>query len=610
MFKLKSHPSPEDTLFRHLSNVGLSCKEKLSHYKHYQFSKHKCDDIIFIGYIIGVTHDFAKSTSFFQNMLLENENRSIYSTHSALSALFTYFVCSKIFPNNIELQCLSYVVVKRHHGNLRNILDVEAGEDGFNIDVISKQMQNIVTMDSKGYKALDELKIIYKILLPSINLDDFFTTNPIDLFKDIRRKLKRIVISESIDNYFFLIALYSVLQIADKTDAGKLPTPPRLCNLDLEMVYKYRESNFFSLADKMSRLRNDAFNNIVENIGNLDIVNDRIFSITLPTGFGKTIMGLTSALLIRKIVENILEYQPRIIYSLPFLSIIDQNAQVFKKILSYNYKDIDDIPSNMLIIHHHLADFTYRFNNKNNDWSETLDSNSDDEFEAITYRSSLFLTEGWNAEIIITTFVQLFESLITNNKNMLRKFNNISGSIIILDEIQAIPPKYWDVIENSLNYICKEFGCWIIFMTATKPALLDFSKELSSKNYQYDERVKYKITKENSINALSDFVISLLKIKNSILVVLNTIGSSKDLYNIIKNKLNLLYNEEPILNEDGIIFFRDLKLVYLSSYVLPHTRLKRISNIKKNNNDNKQQQTENSKINCNIHTNSGSWCGY
>jgi len=65
------------------------------------------------------------------------------------------------------------------------------------------------------------------------------------------------------------------------------------------------------------------------------------------------------------------------------------------------------------------------------------------------------------------------------------------------------------------------------------------------------------------------------------------------LYNIIKNKLNLLYNEEPILNEDGIIFFRDLKLVYLSSYVLPHTRLKRISNIKNknnNNNNNKQQQ--------------------
>ncbi|MGE5634533.1 MAG: CRISPR-associated endonuclease Cas3'', partial [Deltaproteobacteria bacterium] len=546
MFKLKSHPSPEDTLFRHLSNVGFSCKEKISDYKHYQISKYKCyDDIILSAYIIGITHDFAKATSFFQNMLLKNENRSIYSTHSALSSLFTYFVCSKIFPSNIELQCLSYVVVKRHHGNLRNILDVEADEDGFNIDVISKQIQNILTMDSKGFKAIDELKEIYKILLPSINLDDFFSIDLIQLFKDIRRNLKKIVISENIDNYFFLIALYSVLQIADKTDAGKLPTPPRLCNLDPEIIYKYREANFFSSSDKMSYLRNDAFNNIVENIGHLDIVNDRILSITLPTGFGKTIMGLTSALLIRKKAQHDLGYQPRIIYSLPFLSIIDQNAQVFKKILSYNYMDIEDIPSNMLIIHHHLSDFTYRFINKKNDWSEeeeeeALDSNND-EFEAITYRSSLFLTEGWNAEIIITTFVQLFESLITNNKNRLRKFNSISGSIIILDEIQAIPSKYWDVIENSLNYICKEFGCWILFMTATKPALLDFSKELSSKNYQYDERVKYKITKENSINSLSDFVLSLIKIKDSILVVLNTIGSSRELYGLIKNKLNLLY---------------------------------------------------------------------
>ena len=120
------------------------------------------------------------------------------------------------------------------------------------------------------------------------------------LFKDIRRKLKRIVISESIDNYFFLIALYSVLQIADKTDAGKLPTPPRLCNLDLEMVYKYRESNFFSLTDKMSRLRNDAFNNIVENIGNLDIVNDSNFFHNSSNRFWKNYYGINLCFINKK----------------------------------------------------------------------------------------------------------------------------------------------------------------------------------------------------------------------------------------------------------------------------------------------------------------------
>ncbi|MBA7553895.1 hypothetical protein ES705_46499 [subsurface metagenome] len=124
-----------------------------------------------------------------------------------------------------------------------------------------------------------------------------------------------------------------------------------------------------------------------------------LFSLTAPTGSGKTINVLNAVLKIRDQIQKNNKVQSRIIYCLPFTSIIEQNYEVFEKVLKNSgYK----ITSDILLKHHHLTDLQY----------ETDDPEFDPD------NSSLFV-ETWQSEIIVTTFYQLLYTIFTNrNKNL------------------------------------------------------------------------------------------------------------------------------------------------------------------------------------------------
>lgn len=568
MFKLKSHPSPEGTLLRHLHRVGNACKKKIQFYEDNLKPKYDLIGFSNAAYIIGITHDFGKATSYFQNMLNNRAAKSIYSRHSNLSSLFTYYSTQKLLPQRNDLWGISYVVVRRHHGDLRNLLNIEADLNNFDLEILERQISDIATTKADGFSSSAELRCIYSKLLPQLNIDEFLKKDINCLIYEIRQNLKSIVKSMKFDNYFLLLSLYSALQEADKSDAANIGIPVRSKNISLDMVSNYRERSFRFQSSKMSRLRDNAYRELLSTIRTSNLQNERIFSITLPTGFGKTIAGLACAMWIRSEIEQKLGYSPRIIYSLPFLSIIDQNAEVIREILS-SFGTVK-VPSNIFLIHHHLADTTYKM------------TGQDEEQESIDLKSSIFLIEGWNSEIVITTFVQLFQSLITNKKGMLRKFNNISGSIIILDEVQAIPAKYWNVVDRVLNQLCNEFGCWVILMTATKPGILGKNKELANlESYKYyDDRINYTFRNEQSLEEIADIILSNIKSRGRVLAVLNTIGESKELYRMVKSRLEGVFGDSQI-DQDGIcVYNNSIQLVYLSSSVLPKTRHQRILRIK------------------------------
>ena len=113
----------------------------------------------------------------------------------------------------------------------------------------------------------------------------------------------------------------------------------------------------------------------------------------------------------------------RIVYVAPFLSIIDQNFNVIRKALNLGKNQ-----SNLLLAHHHLAEMNYR---------------PKDEEDSFSTLESELLIEGWNAEIVVTTFVQFFNSIIGNRASQLRKFHNLEDAIVLLDEVQSIPHEYW-----------------------------------------------------------------------------------------------------------------------------------------------------------------------
>lgn len=570
-FKLNSHPGK--LLRDHLKKVSDLCSKTVSECK--LNLEGDIDNKVFeeISYIIGATHDLGKGTKFFQEYLEEKDEakkRSLKAKeithHGLLSAFFTYAITKRYlekegindkYSKNIPI--ISFLIVKRHHGNLSNALD-EINE----IDVDGERIFKTAS-DQLNSIDLPELQAILNILLEEkIGLKIDVNDIKQEILGEMQRKISRND-EKQIRNlkrepdlliYFLMQFLYSALLDADKTDAG-LGDIKKVDRAKIEpnIVDQYRErEGFLEPKKSIDKLRNDIYDDVMSAAAELDL-NDKILSLNVPTGSGKTQTALSFAMKLRERLNEEKGFTPRVIYALPFLSIIDQNYRVFEEILKKGDQNLD---SSVLLKHHHLAEIKYHIDEK------TYDADK-----------SQLLQEGWNSEIIVTTFWQVFYTLFSNKNRMLRKFNKLANAIIILDEVQSIPHQYWKLMHDALDILCQKFNSYVILVTATQPLIFDEKKgeirELATKKDEYFRGLnRIELTPHLDVSyTLEEFedIIenSLNKDKNkSFLIVLNTIDSATKIHSFIK-KLEL----------DNTVLY------YLSTNIIPKERLKRIEEIKK-----------------------------
>lgn len=173
-----------------------------------------------------------------------------------------------------------------------------------------------------------------------------------------------------------------------------------------------------------------------------------LFTLTVPTGGGKTISSLAFALTHAK--EHRLH---RVIYAIPYTSIIEQNVEVFRSILGNE---------------------------------SVLEDHSNVEYEEEENKEELkkiqLATENWDRPVVVTTNVQFFESLFANKSSKCRKLHNIAGSVIILDEAQMLPEPYLLPCIQALSELIYNYHCSVVLCTATQPSIQKFfPKEIVAK---------------------------------------------------------------------------------------------------------------------------------
>lgn len=240
-----------------------------------------------------------------------------------------------------------------------------------------------------------------------------------------------------------------------------------------------------------------------------------LYSLTVPTGGGKTLSSLAFAL------EHAVKHgKRRIIYVIPYTSIIEQTANIFREM----FPDA--------VVEHH--------------------SNLDPDQESVKSRLA---TENWDAPVIVTTNVQFFESLFAARTSRCRKLHNIVNSVVVLDEAQLLPPEFLQPILSVINQLAKHYGVSFVLSTATQPALnsrsgfswtfrgLDEVREIVDQPdslYSTLERVTVELPKDFHQTESWDEIAARVRKPDTVLAVVNTRNDARELHRLMpKGTLHL-----------------------------------------------------------------------
>jgi CRISPR-associated endonuclease/helicase Cas3 len=229
-----------------------------------------------------------------------------------------------------------------------------------------------------------------------------------------------------------------------------------------------------------------------------------LFRLNVPTGGGKTRSAMAFAL--RQALKN---DQRRIIMAVPFITITEQTAETYRQI----FEDPGD--ETPVVLEHHSS-------------VRQTDQNDDDFHSGAIWQR--LAAENWDAPIVVTTTVQLFESLFSNMRGLSRKVHRLANSVLILDEAQALPISLLDPILDGLRELCEHYGTTVVLSTATQPtfeAIPVFAslpaRDIVPNANQYFARLK-RVTYEWHVGDSQDWesIAQLLSAKPQALAILNT----------------------------------------------------------------------------------------
>ena len=401
-------------------------------------------------------------------------------------------------------------LVYSHHG-LQDCIDMESGEtlsdrrdrNDVDIDYIQKRFYEIYPKSEFKEMVLEACKGLSEEncnIKTAVNSNRAFYVG----------MYERMMLSVLIDSDWSDTAAFS--------DGTSLPRGMSQSNLDSiwENAIENFNEHMRKLESDSSRksVLNEQRNKISDMCLKASKENCSRYRLTVPTGSGKTYSSLRFAL-----NRALKEHKRHIFYIAPYNSILEQNADEIRSAVGN-----DDY-----VLEHH-CNVVY-----------------DDYKDAVRYRK---LTERWSRPIVLTTAVQILNTLFSDEKSCIRRMYNLCNSVIIFDEVQAIPVKCTDLFNLAVNFLSEFCNTTVVLCSATQPSVaakeeneIMTCKEMAGNINQYDKYFKRteiidrtdEVLDGMKISDLRNFTLSSFKENGSVLVVVNTKSIARKLYKSLKN---------------------------------------------------------------------------
>ncbi|MFK5605394.1 CRISPR-associated endonuclease Cas3'' [Haloferax volcanii] len=419
------------------------------------------------------THDIGKLTEYFQTYL-EHKTRRLAPTeeltyHGTFGGFVTAWALA-VRGMSRQTTAAGFYAVAKHHSVLPNVRSDFAD---FCLDrpYVDQQYELAQTqLDSIDDTAAEAADVVIRQATNGAFGWDDYTAKGLETVRTTLNDIRK----SGLDAEFYGCALraWSTLVAADKADASGLGDSPQLrttrrpdsraldavvsslsdtelpdgtsASAYLDVPQRPLPDENWHYSDRLAALRTAANGRATSTLLERHAAGDRVFELTLPTGFGKTFSGLRAGL---KLADKL---DSRVIYALPYTSIIDQVDEEVQKVFGVSPLNPE------YTVHHHLAD------------TRTSLSGTDDPSSG---RDTLH-AESWRSGLVLTTFTQLFESLAGPGNIQSMKLPALQDSVIIVDEPQAISLDWWGLVGRVTQHLSEEYNATTVLMTATQPRLL------------------------------------------------------------------------------------------------------------------------------------------
>ena len=423
------------------------------------------------GYACGMLHDIGKYSLAFQDKIKNNSNRQV--DHSTAGA-------KACFEKGGMYRFMSYCIAGHHSG----LPDYGSSSDPGNAPTLQGRKKKHIE-DCDAYKS--------EIHIPEIKTLPFDPKDSPDL--DFSLSVFIRMLYSCLVDADFLDTEYFMKEGRTQRETGEEPSV---------LLEKLKKHVAGWLLNEDTETVNGRRTEILRHCFECGHKERGIFQLTVPTGGGKTIASLAFAL--QHAVENQMD---RVIYVIPYTSIIEQNAAVFREILG---------EQNVLENHYNV------------------DYESTEELKPMQLAS-----ENWDKPVVVTTNVQFFESLFANKSSKCRKLHNIANSVIIFDEAQMVPTDYLKPCIAVMEELAANFRSSIVICTATQPALSPFFQRkmpVTELCPRVEEQFRFfeRVTFQNVGTISEDELIEKLQKEEQALCIVNTKKRAQRLYQKMKGE--------------------------------------------------------------------------